>query len=68
MQFPGIKLRLEYLVHPLLALNTAFAGEFFADNQRLKMTTIAVKFELFAGQARAYQLFDLIRMHKGSGS
>ncbi len=64
MQLPGIEFCLEDFVHVLLALDSALAGKFVADNQRLKVLTVTIEGEVFAGHAGANEFFDLFGMHR----
>jgi hypothetical protein len=58
--------RAQYLIHPLLALNTAFADKLGADNHCLEVMAIAFDLQVFAGQTRGDKFLDLLRVHHGS--
>ena len=64
MQFAGRKLVLERLIYVLLTLYAIFASELGADDERLEMLAIAIKFKVVTGHPGKNELFDLFGMHR----
>ena len=65
MQFAGGQFFLKRLVNMLLALDAALAGKFGADNNGLKMLSVTIEGEVFAGHAGENEFFDFIGVHHG---
>ena len=68
MQFASGKLGLQRLIDTLLTLHPIFAGKLSADHNRLKMLAVAIEFEIVASEAGVNKFFDLVGMHRDSGS
>lgn len=64
MQFAAGQLGMQGLMNALLPLNAILAGKFGADDQRDKMLSIAIEFQVFAGHASENELLDLIGVHE----
>ena len=63
MQFPGIQLFLQGLIHALLTLHAVLPDKFLTYYQGLKMLAIAIKFKLFTGHAGKDEFLDMVGMH-----